>query len=251
MFSLKGRAALITGASRGIGFACAQALGHAGAKVAISGRDPLLLARRVAELESDGIEALALPFEASDETATAAAVARAGDRFGRLDIVMANAGHTLRHPTTGLAARDFSAHLDLHVTAAFVLVREAVKLMTPQRHGRIVLMASTMGKAARPGIPAYVAAKTAVVGLTRAIAVEFAKDGITCNAVAPGFIATDLTAPLKADPTFDANVRMRTPAGRWGMPADVAAAVLFLASDEAAYVNGHTLLIDGGLTASV
>lgn len=249
MFGLGGRVALITGGSRGIGWAAAEAMGQAGAKLALNGRDADRLDARVRELKERGIEALALPFDSLDEAAMTAGVAKAAAHFGRLDIVFNNAGHTLRHATPGLSAAEFSRHVELHVTTAFVLAREAVKVMAPQRHGRIVLMGSIMALAPRPGIPAYVAGKSAVSGLAKALAAEFGKDGVTCNAVAPGFIKTDLTAPLHDDKEFNAMVTSRTPAARWGMPVEIAAGVLFLASDEAGYVNGHTLVIDGGTTA--
>lgn len=251
MFTLKNRVALITGGTRGIGWACTQALGRAGAAVAVNGRDPARVAERVSALKAEGITAIPLPFDATDEAAMTDAVARTAAHFGRLDIAFANAGYTLRHATPGLSAEAFSAHLDLHVTSAFVLAREAVKIMAQQRHGRIVLMASIMGRVARAGIPAYVAAKAAVAGLAQALAGEFGKEGITCNAIAPGFIATELTEPLQTNPSFDAMIKARTPAGRWGKPEDIAAAVLFLASDQASYVNGHTLVVDGGLTTTM
>ena len=251
MFSLKGRVALVTGASRGLGFAMAKALGKAGAAVVINSRSAGDLDKAVSQLKQDGVAATALPFDVSDETAAVDAVARVVRDHGRIDILVSNAGSNLRGAITEYKTADFQSVLDTHLTAAFVLAREAAKTMIKQRHGRIINTTSIMGRVARPTIPAYAAAKAALDSLTRAMAVELGPQGITVNAIAPGYFVTEINTPLLANKEFTAMIERRTPVARWGQPDELGAAAVFLASDEAGFVNGHTLVVDGGITIAL
>jgi len=249
-FALTGKVALVTGGSRGIGWAISRALAAAGAHVVINGRDPRGLEARVAELTAEGLAASAAPFDVTDEDAVVRAVARTVERHGRLDIAVANAGINHRIAITDHETADFRRVLDINLNAIFLLGREAARPMIRQRHGRIIVIASMMGQIARPGIPAYVASKGGATALTRALAVELGEHGITCNAICPGFTRTDLTEALAADREFSAWVENRTPLRRWADPGEVAAAAVFLASDGASYITGHSLNVDGGFVIS-
>jgi gluconate 5-dehydrogenase len=250
-FSLAGRTALVTGASRGLGFAMARALGDAGAAVWLNARDPQALAAKCAELQQAGISASPLPFDVTDEAAVVAGINRLVGQRQRLDILIANAGIISRKPVLEHSTAEFAQVIQTDLTACFVLAREAARHMLKQKHGRIINTSSVMGRIARPNVPAYAAAKAGLESLTRQLAVEFAPHGITANAIAPGFISTELTEVLKSNSEFYDWSRRRTPAGRWGEPREVAAAAVFLASDEASYVTGHTLVVDGGMTVAM
>ena len=251
MFSLEGRTALVTGASRGLGFAMAKALGRAGAAVVINSRSPGDLDKAASLLKQDGIAASALAFDVCDEKAAVDAVARVVRDHGKVDILVSNAGGNFRSAITEFKTADFQSLVNTHLTAAFVLAREAAKSMIKNRHGRIINTTSIMGRVARPTIPAYVAAKAALDSLTRAMAVELGPQGVTVNAIAPGYIVTEINTPLLANKEFTAMIERRTPVGRWGQPDELGAAAVFLASDEAGYVNGHTLVVDGGITIAL
>ena len=251
MFDLSGKVALVTGASRGLGFGMARGLAKAGATVILNGRVATALAAKQQDLQAEGLKSEIACFDVSDEATAIAAVADIGKRHGRLDILVNNAGITHRADLRDFSTAEFQRVLNTNITAVFSLTREAAKIMIPQKYGRIISTASMTVFMGRPSIPAYIAAKGAVASMTRALAVELGPQGITVNAIAPGYMSTDMTAPLQSKPEFDAWIKNRTPTGRWGTPDDLAAPVVFLASDEAGYVNGVVLPVDGGMSIAI
>jgi len=245
-FGLTGKVALVTGGSRGIGWAISRALAAAGAHVVINGRDAAALEARVAELKSEGLAGSAAAFDVGDEADIVRAVQQIVERHGHLDIAVANAGINHRVPLTEFATADFQRVFDVNLNSYFVLAREAARPMIRQHCGRIIVVASMMGQIARPGIAAYVASKGAAAALTKALAVELGEHGITCNAICPGFTRTDMTQIMQDNPDIATWVESRTPLRRWADPREVASVAVFLASDGASYVTGHSLNVDGG-----
>jgi 3-oxoacyl-[acyl-carrier protein] reductase len=243
MFDLTGKTALVTGATGGIGAAIAKVLHKAGATVAISGTRAQVLEELKAELGGERV--FVLPCNLSDAAAVEKLVPEAEAAMGGLDILVNNAGIT----KDGLAMRmkddDWSSVIDVNLTASFRLARAAMRGMMKKRWGRIVNITSVVGVTGNPGQANYVASKAGVIGLTKSLAQELAARNVTVNAVAPGFIATPMTDVLN-----DKQKEMilgRVPAGKLGTPDDIAAAVLYLASDEANYVTGQTLHVNGGM----
>ena len=247
-FDLTNRVALVTGSSRGIGWAIAQGLAAAGARVLLHGRDAAALTARAAEL---GHNAGTVAFDVTDAAAVRVAFGWIEAEHRRLDILVNNAGIIPRKPLLETSDDDWQAVIDSNLTAYFRLSREAARLMVPAKRGRIIMVSSIMGLLARPTIPGYVTAKAGLHGMTRALAVELAPHKITVNAIAPGFVPTDATATLHADPKFNEWISSRAPLGRWCEPSEVAGPTVFLASDAASYVTGHVLVVDGGLTAAL
>ncbi|MFY1635008.1 2-dehydro-3-deoxy-D-gluconate 5-dehydrogenase KduD [Solwaraspora sp. WMMB335] len=248
-FRLDGRVALVTGGNRGIGQAIAIALAQAGADVALLGRtEP---AETITVVEKLGRRALVVAADLATagpaELATAVATAVAG--LGRLDVLVNNAGVIRRSAAVTHPAEDWDAVLRVDLDAVFHLSQAAGRVMLDQRHGKIVNVASMLSYQGGVRVPSYTAAKHGVVGLTRALANEWAADGVNVNAIAPGYITTDNTAPLRADADRERAIRERIPAGRWGTPQDLTGAVVFLASDAARYVHGAVLAVDGGWLA--
>ena len=245
MFDLTGKVALVTGASQGIGRATARALRGAGAHVALAARNAEKLAAIVAEVTGAGAEALAVPMDVADADQVKSGFKRVVERFGRLDILVNNAAIT----RDGLAIRmkpdDWDAVLRTNLTGAHLCAQQALGLMLRQRSGRIINVTSVVAETGNAGQSNYVAAKAGLIGLTRALAVEVASRSITVNAVAPGFIVSPMTDPLSD--TVKQALLERIPLGRMGTDADVAAAIVFLASDEAGYITGAVLDINGGM----
>ncbi len=248
LFSLAGKVVLITGASRGLGWAMARAMAEAGGHVVLNARDQAALDERAESLAAAGLSASTAAFDVPDEAAGAAAIAEIAERHGRLDVLVANAGIQHRKPIEDFATADFRRLIETNLTACFTLARAAAAPMRAQGAGRIIMTASVMGgQVARPSISAYIAAKGGVVALTKALAAELGPDGITCNAIAPGFFATEMNTALVENAEFSAWVAGRTPLGRWGRPEEIAGAAVFFASEAGSYVNGHVLTVDGGL----
>ena len=242
MFSLSNKHALITGASGGIGAAIAKALHGQGATVALSGTRQEALDKLAAEL---GSRAHVLPCNLSDAAATAELVTRAETAMSAVDILVNNAGLNRDGLMMRMKDEDWQAVIDVDLTAAFRLSRAALKGMAKRRWGRIVNITSIVGAIGNPGQANYAAAKAGLAGMTKALAQEMASRGITANCIAPGFIDTAMTTALNE--VQRAKLATKIPAGTFGAPADVAAAVVYLASDEAAYVTGQTLHVNGGM----
>lgn len=252
LFDLSGQVALVTGASRGLGWAMAQALAAAGATIVLNGRDAATLAPRRAQLLAWGFAADIAPFDVSDSDASVDAIAAIGKRYGRLDILISNAGSTVRKPLLEQTDEDWRGVIEADLTASWRLSREAARLMIPARYGRITLVSSINAFVARPGIAGYVAAKTGLHGLTRALAVELAPHGVTVNALAPGYFPTEGNSGLRAsDPTFAPRIAARTPMARWGETGELGAAAVYLSSPAAGFTTGGVLTVDGGLTAAI
>ncbi len=250
-FSLDGRVAVVTGSTRGIGRAIAAALGRAGAAVGVNGRDAQATDAACRDLAAEGIGAHALPFSVEDADAALARIEAFRAGMGRIDILVHNAGHNTRVPFLEHGFDDWQRLLDVHLSAGFRLSQAVARHMVEAGHGRIIFTSSIMGSIGRANVPAYAAAKGGMNALVRVMAAELGGHGITVNAIAPGFITTDLTRPLQEDGAFRDAVTGATPAGRWGVPDDIGWAALYLASDAAAYVNGHVLTVDGGMTVSL
>lgn len=246
-FDLSGRLALVTGASRGLGLAMARGLAEAGAEVVLNARDPAALDRAVAALRAEGLAARALPFDVTD----AAAIATALATLPAPDILVHNAGVNVRKAVEDLTDADWSLTLDTNLTAAMRLCRAAVPGMKARGSGKIIVTASLAAELGRPTITAYAAAKGGLKMFARALAVELAPHGIQANAIGPGWFDTELNAPLAANPEWIANVKRRTPAGRYADPAEIAGAAVFLASPGSDFVTGQILYVDGGVTANM
>lgn len=253
LFDLSGQVALVTGGSRGLGWAAAQAMAAAGAHVVLNGRNADAVEEKRALLAGWGLSAEALPFDTGDAAAAEAAISGIASRHGRLDILYSNTASTVRKPFLELTESDFQGVLDQSLTAGWRLAHLAAPLMAERGYGRIVFVSSINATIARPSISSYVTAKTALHGLVRGLCADLAPLGITVNALAPGYFMTDGNAPLRqAQPDFMKKISDRTPAGRWGDPAtDIGAAALYLVSKAAAYTNGSVLTVDGGLTAQL
>ncbi|WP_374446495.1 SDR family NAD(P)-dependent oxidoreductase [Stella sp.] len=251
IFDLTGRVALVTGASRGIGWEAAKALAGAGASVALVGRDPETLAARVEELAAAGHGAAFFQADLSDPRVAATVVAACEDRFGHIDILVNNAGINHRRPLQEFELEDFERVVATNLTSCFALAKAAARGMAKRGFGRIVSTSSIMSVTARPTIIAYIAAKGGLSSMTRALATELGPSGITVNAIAPGYIATEMTVPLQQNAEFDAMMGQRTPLRRWGRPEEMAGAIVYLASDAASYLTGQTIVIDGGLTIAI
>ncbi len=250
-FDLSGKVALITGAYRGLGFAIARGLGEAGATVVLNGRKAEALDAAVEMLTGAGLHASACVFDVTDGAAVRAGVAAIAVEHGHLDILVNNAGIQRRGPLVDFKQKDWDDIIATNLTAPFLVTQAALPGMIARGSGKILHIASLMSELARPTVVPYTAAKGGVRQLTRGMAVELAPHNIQVNAIAPGYFATEMNRALIDNAEFNAWVCKRTPAGRWGDPAEIAGLAVFLASAAANYITGQLITIDGGMSVSL
>ena len=248
LFSLKGRTALVTGSSQGIGLALAEGLAGVGARVVLNGRDEAKLEAAAAELRAAGAAVELLPFDVTDHAAARVAVDGFEADVGPVDILVNNAGMQHRGPLEDFAPEDFERLMRVNVSSVFNVGQACARHMIRRGRGKIVNIASVQTALARPGIAPYTATKGAVANLTKGMATDWGPKGLRVNAIAPGYFKTELTQALVADPAFTQWVAGRTPAGRWGEVAELAGAAIFLSAAASSFVNGHVLFVDGGMS---
>ena len=251
LFSLAGKRALITGSSQGIGFALARGLAAAGASIVLNGRDTVKLAAAAEELAAAGVQVDQVAFDATDHNAVREAIDGFEAERGVIDILVNNAGMQHRTPLEDFPADAFERLLQTNIASVFHVGQACARHMIARGAGKIINIASVQTALARPGIAPYTATKGAVANLTKGMATDWARHGLQCNAIAPGYFDTPLNAALVADPEFSAWLEKRTPAGRWGQVEELVGACVFLSSEASSFVNGHTLFVDGGITASL
>jgi 2-deoxy-D-gluconate 3-dehydrogenase len=247
LFDLTGKVALVTGANKGLGRAIAMALAQAGADVALAGRT--LAEETESEIRAAGRKAVLIDADVAGDGAAHGMVEATRDTLGGLDILVNNAGTIRRADAVDYSVEDWDAVIDVNLSSLFFLCQEAGRQMIAQGSGKIINIASMLSFQGGVRVPAYTASKSAVAGLTKALANEWAHLGVNVNAIAPGYIATDNTAALRADAARNRQILERIPAGRWGEPTDVGGAAVFLASAASDYVHGHILAVDGGWLA--
>ncbi|WP_413993723.1 SDR family oxidoreductase [Labrys okinawensis] len=248
LFDLTGRRALVTGSSQGIGLALASGLAQAGASIVLNGRDPDKLARVAAQLPA---VVDVLSFDVTDHDATRQAIDGYEAQKGAIDILVNNAGMQHRSPLEDFPQEAFEQLLKTNISSVFNVGQAVARHMLKRGRGKIINIASVQTALARPSIAPYTATKGAVGNLTKGMATDWARHGLQCNAIAPGYFDTPLNAALVGDPAFSAWLEKRTPAGRWGKVEELVGACIFLASEASSFVNGHILYVDGGITASL
>lgn len=247
LFDLTGRTALITGSTRGLGRAIAKGLAQAGASIVINGRDAQAVEQTVQEFRSAGYAVWAAAFDVTDEAAVQSVFKELDADGVEVDILVNNAGIQHRQPMIELSLADWQRVIDTNLTSAFLLGREAAKRMIPRGRGKIINIGSLTSELARATVIPYTVAKGGIRLLTKGMAAEWGEHGIQANAIGPGYMLTDMNAALTADPKFDAWVKGRTPAGRWGKPEELVGTAVYLASDASNYVNGQLIFVDGGM----
>ncbi len=256
-FSLEGKVALVTGASYGIGFAIARALGEAGAKIVFNGRRPDLIEQGVAAYRELGINAHGYVCDVTDENAVQSLVAQVAREIGVIDILVNNAGIIKRIPLLEMSAEEFRQVVDIDLTGPFICAKAVLPGMIEKGGGKIINICSMMSELGRETVSAYAAAKGGLKMLTKNIASEYGQYNIQCNGIGPGYIATPQTAPLReiqpdgSRHPFDEFIRARTPARRWGEAVDFGGPAVFLASSASDFVNGHILYVDGGILSYI
>ena len=256
-FSLEGKVALVTGASYGIDFAIASAMGEAGAKIVFNDRKPELIEKGVAAYKELGIDAHGYICDVTDEDAVQAMVAQIEKEVGVIDILVNNAGIIKRIPMLEMSAADFRQVVDIDLNGPFIVAKAVIPGMIKKGGGKIINICSMMSELGRETVSAYAAAKGGLKMLTKNIASEYGQYNIQCNGIGPGYIATPQTAPLRevqpdgSKHPFDQFILAKTPANRWGEASDLGGPAVFLASPASDFVNGHILYVDGGILAYI
>jgi gluconate 5-dehydrogenase len=251
LFDLSGRTALVTGSSKGIGLALAQALAGAGARIVLNARDAARLEQARAALAAGGAVVHAAAFDVTDADAVQAGIARIEAEVGAIDILVNNAGMQHRSPFAEFPVPAWGTLMRTNLDSVFLVGQAVAQRMIPRGRGKIINVCSVQSELGRPGIAPYAASKGAVKMLTKGMAIDLGRHGIQVNGLGPGYFKTELTQALVADAAFTAWLAGRTPAGRWGEVHELGGAVIFLASDASSFVSGHVLYVDGGITASL
>jgi len=251
LFNLKGKRALVTGSSQGIGFALAQGLAEHGAEIVLNGRDAGKLAAAAATLTDAGHKVSVAGFDVTNAEEVRNGVEAIEKNAGAIDILVNNAGMQFRSPLEEFPVEKWEQLLATNISSAFYVGQAVARHMIPRGKGKIINIASVQSELARPGIAPYTATKGAIRNLTRGMCTDWAKHGLQVNAIAPGYFKTPLNQALVDNPEFSAWLEKRTPAARWGNVEELVGAAVFLSGKSSSFVNGHTLYVDGGITASL
>ena len=250
-FDLSGKRALVTGSSRGLGYAMAQALAEAGASIILNARDSVALGAAAQDLAAKGATVTAVAFDVTSRDSINDAITYIEDEIGPIDILVNNAGMQFRSSLEAFPPEKFDQVISTNLTSVFNVSQPVARYMIARGAGKIINVCSILSDLARPSVAPYAATKAAVANLTRGMAVDWARHGLNVNGIAPGYFATELNDALLKDDKFNAWIETRTPMGRWGQPHELGGAAVFLASEAARFVNGHILYVDGAFTATV